>query len=125
MISKLITASLVLAALPAGAQPTEHPVAGPAAPADPDGIAAPELAVEIVAPEGALDPAAVRLAIATELGVRIADPGAAAAAFGTLAVTIEGSVLRIAYRPVTGSSLERTLAVPPAHADRVQLIAFV
>ncbi len=125
MLSKLLIASLVLAALPAGAQPTEHPVAGAAAPGDPVDNAAPELAVQITAPSGALDVAAARLAIATELGVRIADPGAADAALGTLAVTIERDVLRIAYRPASGSSLERTLAVPPVPADRVQLIAFV
>lgn len=125
MLSKLLIASLVLAALPAGAQPTEHPVAGAATPGDPVDNAAPELAVEITAPPGALDVAAARLAIATELGVRIGDPGVADAALGTLAVTIERDVLRIAYRPVSGSSLERTLAVPPAPADRVQLIAFV
>lgn len=125
MLSKLLIASLVLAAVPAGAQPTEHPVAGAAAPGDPADNAAPELAVQITAPSGALDVAAARLAIATELGVRIADPGVADAALGTLAVTIERDVLRIAYRPVSGSSLERTLAVPPAPADRVQLIAFV
>lgn len=133
MLSKLVIASLVLAALPAGAQPTEHPVDGAAMPADPAGDPAasaapelaPELSVDIAAPPGALDIPAVRLAIATELGVRIADPGTAGAALGTLAVTVERDVLRIAYRPVSGSSLERTLAVPPVPSDRVQLIAFV
>lgn len=119
---------LALLAVPAAAEPVEHPSLGPEAPVAsrptaPDAQLA--LAVEVVASAGEVDPAEVRAAIAAELALRVVEHDALAPALGRLIVTLDQAAMRVVYHPAEGSRIERSLALPPAPADRVQLIAFV
>jgi hypothetical protein len=106
-----------LAAVPyhALAEPVEHPDA-------PAPAAQRELAILIVGTSD-LDPDAVRAAIAADLGVQLSEaPGAE---LGALAISIVEHNVRIEYRPITGPSVERTVALPAAREDRARLIAFI
>lgn len=110
-------ASLIaLAAAPAAAQPITQPSQVAAAPA---------LGVEVLAPDGALDGPAVRAALAAELAVEITDATAFAPSLGRLEIAAAEGELSIAYHPTAGTVIERTLALPVAPEERVQLVAYV
>ncbi|HEY3803582.1 MAG TPA: hypothetical protein VGL61_13280 [Kofleriaceae bacterium] len=81
------------------------------------------LAVEVVAPHGELDDAAIKGAIARELDVAVVEPSSAHV-LGTLRVEVDGTVVRVTYAPLAGDSITRELALPALASDRVQLVAF-
>jgi len=113
-IAWLIISLLVAPVAPvATAQPVTHPDMGPA------------LGVEVLAPAHEVDPAAVRAAIAGELAVEVTDATAFAPRLGRLEILVDHGELRIAYHPAAGTVIERTLALPVADDERVQLIAYV
>ncbi|MDX2091647.1 MAG: hypothetical protein SFX73_27550 [Kofleriaceae bacterium] len=110
--------ALAVAPYHALAQPVEHPDIEPAS----TPAAALELAI-LVDATADLDSAAVRSAIAADLGVQVSDaPGTA---LGSLAISIVAQSVRIEYRPVNGPSVERTVALPATRDDRARLIAFI
>jgi hypothetical protein len=122
MKSKLVISFMTMAALPAVAQPVESP--SNAAPALEAPVTQLELAVDIAA-AGELDHDAIRLALASELGVSIVDRDAFAPSVGRLAIDVAGGVLRLTYQPAQGERVERSVALPSAASDRVQLIGFL
>lgn len=100
------------------AQPVEHPDIEPASAP----VAALELAI-LVDATADLDSAAVSSAIAADLGVKVSEaPGAA---LGSLAISVVQQSVRIEYRPVSGPTVERTVALPATRDDRARLIAFI
>ena len=104
---------LILLVAPVAAQPVTHPDAGPT------------LGVEVLAPASEVDPSAVRAAIAGELAVEVTDATAFAPSLGRLEILVDRGEIRIAYHPAAGTVIERTLALPVADDERVQLIAYV
>src|SRR6478736_6650438 len=109
-------AAVAFAALPAAAQPVTQPA---------DVAVQGALGVEILDPDQMLAADNVRVAIGSELGTRIVDATAFAPNLGRLEIAIEAGVVNIAYHPAAGTRIERTFALPPVPADRVQMIAFV
>jgi len=103
---------------PAAAQPG----APAAAPAATDRIV---LGIEINATAAELDARAIRDAITAELDVPVTEATAQGPALGVVAVTIDRHALRIIYRRTNGTSIERTVTLPDAPAERVQLITFI
>ena len=102
-----IALSIVLAVAPAAAAPAN-------------------LGVEVIAPDADVNPIDVRDAIATELaGIDVGDATAFAPSLGRLEIVVHRGIIRIAYHPAAGTVIERTLALPPAPEERVELIAFV
>ncbi|HEY4179869.1 MAG TPA: hypothetical protein VGM90_23670 [Kofleriaceae bacterium] len=85
----------------------------------------PSVSISILDPDHALDAAAVQSALAAELGVKVVSQGEFSPSLGRLEVAVEQGELRIAYHPAAGTMIERTMALPIAPDDRLQLITFV
>jgi len=83
------------------------------------------LGVEINATAAELDARAIRSAITSELDVPVTDATTQWPALGVVAVTLDRHALRIVYRRTNGTSIERTVTLPDAPAERVQLITFI
>ena len=83
------------------------------------------LGVEVLSPNGDVDALELRSAIANDLGVVVTDGSAFAPALGRLEIAVDRGVIRIAYHPAAGTVIERTLALPISHDERVQLIAYI
>lgn len=117
---KIAWLSLLLAASPALAQPVTQPSDITA-----DGQQNVGLGIEVLAPEGDIDAHVIREAIANDLGIAVTDGSAFAPSLGRLEIAAERGVLRIAYHPAAGTVIERTLQLPIAPEERIQLITFV
>ena len=87
--------------------------------------AAEPLGVDVLAPQAEVDPAEIRAAIAAELGLDVTDASGFAPVLGRLEIAVDQGEVRIAYHPAAGTLIERTLALPIAPEDRVQMIAFI
>ncbi len=74
---------------------------------------------------GDIDGEALRAAIGGELGVATTDAGAFAPGLGRLAIAIGGGSARIAYRPAAGTLVERTVELPAAAQDRIDLVTYI
>lgn len=112
-------AVLVLGGARAIAQPVEHP----SQEAEPPGEhAGPELGIEITAD---FDASELQGAIARELDVGVTDARGFAPALGRLEITVEAGAARVAYRPASGTLVERTLALPADPAERIELLSYV
>jgi hypothetical protein len=116
MKASFVISFIALSAVPALAQPVQHPVADEPGPARP----ALDLAISVA---GDVDGGAVRTALAAELGVRIVDAPVGTA--GLLEIAATDGALRVTYHPGTGEIIERTLPLPATADDRVQLVTFV
>lgn len=122
MKSKLVISALSMVAVPAAAQPVESPSHVASAPEAP--VTQLELAVDL-ATTGELDHDAIRAALASELGVSIVERDAFAPSLGRLAIDVSQGALRLTYQPARGERVERSVALPAAASDRVQLIGFL
>lgn len=87
--------------------------------------AAEPLSVDVLAPQAEVDASEIRAAIASELGLDVTDGTSFAPVLGRLEIAVDQGEVRIAYHPAAGTLIERTLALPIAPEDRVQMIAFV
>ena len=112
---------------PAGAAPAPaEPAAAPAPPAA-DAAPAPRVLVVRVEPGASgLEPAAVRAAIARELGVEVVE-APVDGALGVLTVRFDAADgLEMAFeKRDTGRSVERSLRVPPDPARRLEAVALL
>src|SRR5689334_9194251 len=116
----LLLGSSLLAPAAAIAQPVTQPSDIAA-----DGQQHVGLGIEVLAPDGDIDAHVIREAIANDLGIAVTDGSAFAPSLGRLEIAAERGVLRIAYHPSAGTVIERTLQLPIAADERIQLITFV